>query len=111
MKQFTGTIIDKKMAKTARVLVNRIKVHPLYKKRIKVRKIYHVHDELDTKIGDVVNFQDCKPISKTKKWRIVKVVKKAGKRTINLVKTSSVDKVKKVSKKKKNSKKIKKNNK
>ena len=75
MKQFTGLVIDKKMAKTARVLVKRIKVHPLYKKRMRIKKIYHVHDEIGTKVGDQVKFKDCQPISKTKKWQIIEIIK------------------------------------
>jgi len=75
MRQFTGIVIDKKMAKTAKVLVKRIKVHPLYKKQMKIKKIYHVHDEMETKEGDKVKFQDCRPISKTKRWQIIEVIK------------------------------------
>lgn len=75
MKQFTGVVIDKKMAKTAKVLVKRIKVHPLYKKQMRIKKIYHVHDEIGAKEGDKVKFQGCRPISKTKRWQIVEIVK------------------------------------
>ncbi len=75
MKQFTGLVIDKKMAKTAKVLVKRIKVHPLYKKQMRIKKIYHVHDEIGAKEGDQVKFRDCQPISKTKRWQIVEIVK------------------------------------
>lgn len=76
MKQFTGLVIDKKMPKTAKVLVKRIKVHHLYKKRIKIKKIYHVHDEIGVRPNDMVKFQECRPVSKTKKWKIVEVIKK-----------------------------------
>ncbi len=98
MKQFTGIVLDKKMAKTARVSVNRIKMHPLYKKRMKLKKTYHVHDELDTKPGDVVKFQGCKPISKTKKWRVVSVVKSLVKKTTKPVKVKEIEKTEKESK-------------
>ncbi|MCX6724657.1 MAG: 30S ribosomal protein S17 [Candidatus Shapirobacteria bacterium] len=74
MRQFTGIVI-KKMAKTVKVLVTRIKVHPLYKKQMRIKKSYHVHDEIGTKKGDRVKFRDCRPISKTKKWQIVEIVK------------------------------------
>lgn len=76
MKQFSGLVVGTKMPKTAKVLVTRIKVHPLYKKRTKVRRIYHVHDEMGVKINDKVRFQDCRPISKTKKWKITEIIKK-----------------------------------
>ena len=75
MKQFTGIVIDNKMAKTAKVLVKRIKVHPLYKKQMRIKKIYHVHDEIGAKEGDQVKFRDCRPVSKTKRWQIVEIVK------------------------------------
>ncbi|MCJ7829732.1 30S ribosomal protein S17 [Patescibacteria group bacterium] len=75
MRQFTGIVIDEKMAKTVKVLVTRIKVHPLYKKRIRVKKIYHVHDEIGTEKGDKVKFRDCRPISKTKRWQIIEIIK------------------------------------
>lgn len=77
MKKFTGKVIDTKMAKTARVVVSHLKVHPLYQKRIKIKKIYHVHDELGVKAGDEVRFQGCRPISKTKRWQIVEIMGKA----------------------------------
>lgn len=71
MKIFTGKVISTKMDKTATVLVERVVVHPLYKKRFKRSKKYHVHDELGTAIGQTVNFVACKPISKLKKWKII----------------------------------------
>ncbi len=76
MKEFTGVVIGKKMPKTAKVLVKRIKVHPLYKKQVRRKKIYHVHDEVGVEVGDEVKFQNCRPLSKTKKWKITQVVKR-----------------------------------
>ena len=72
MKIFTGKVINKKMQKTATVEVERIVIHPLYGKRYKRAKKYQVHDEVRVNVGDTVNFVTCKPISKLKKWRIVK---------------------------------------
>jgi small subunit ribosomal protein S17 len=74
MKVLTGKVISKKMEKTATVAVSRIIVHPVYKKRIKRIKKYHVHDEVGSKVGQVVNFVPTRPISKTKKWKIVGIV-------------------------------------
>lgn len=73
MKYITGKVIGTKMPKTATVAVERLVVHPIYKKRlIKVRK-YHVHDENSTaKVGDKVKFIASKPYSKSKKWVLVK---------------------------------------
>jgi len=75
MREQIGLVVGKKMANTAKVLVKRIKVHPLYKKQMKIKKIYHVHDELGAKVGEMVKFQNCRPISKTKKWKITEVIK------------------------------------
>jgi len=76
MKSLIGTVASTKMEKTATVEVERIKIHPIYKKRIKVKKKFHAHDEIGVKEGDKVRMQECRPISKTKKWRIVEVIKK-----------------------------------
>ena len=78
MKIFTGKVIATKNAKTATVAVERFMVHPIYKKRFKRETKYQVHDELGVKVGDTVKFQDSKPYSKLKKWKIVKVVIKKG---------------------------------
>ncbi|MBI2103547.1 30S ribosomal protein S17 [Candidatus Woesebacteria bacterium] len=75
MRILTGRVISKKMAKTATVAVEKVITHPVYKKRVKRVKKYQVHDEFDTNIGDLVNFADSKPFSKTKKWKIIKVEK------------------------------------
>lgn len=72
MKIFTGKVTAKKMEKTATVEVERMVVHPLYGKRYKRAQKYQVHDEIGVKVGDTVKFVTCKPISKLKKWRIIK---------------------------------------
>lgn len=74
MKVFTGKVIGLKQAKTATVSVERVKIHPLYKKRFTRSTKYQVHDEVGVKLGDIVKFADCKPVSKSKKWKIIKVV-------------------------------------
>lgn len=71
MKILTGKVIAKKMAKTATVAVAKMVVHPLYKKRFKKVKKYHVHDEVGVKKGQLVKFVACRPYSKLKKWKIV----------------------------------------
>lgn len=75
MKIFLGRVRAKKMEKTAVVVVERLVTHPVYKKRLRRTKKYHVHDEIGVKEGDRVKFVTCKPVSKTKKWKIVEVVK------------------------------------
>lgn len=78
MKIFTGKVISKKMENTATVVVERVVMHPVYKKRFKRTKKYHVHDEVGTAVGEVVNFVATKPISKLKKWKIVSSEAKKG---------------------------------
>jgi len=76
MKKFTGLVTSTKMNKTASVVVVRLKVHPIYKKRMKMKKKFHAHNELGVKVGDRVIIGETKPMSKTKNWRILEVVKK-----------------------------------
>lgn len=74
MKIFKGKVVSTKMAKTATVVVERILVHPIYKKRFKRVRKFQVHDELGVKIGDKVSFVTTRPISKLKKWKIIEVL-------------------------------------
>lgn len=75
MKQFSGRVIKSKLEKTATVLVERLWQHPLYKKRIKRSKKYLVQDNFGVKEGDKVIIQECRPISKRKRFKIVKIIK------------------------------------
>ncbi|MEO0202664.1 MAG: 30S ribosomal protein S17 [candidate division WOR-3 bacterium] len=76
-KQRIGTVISDKMNKTRVVLVERLKMHPKYKKYIKARKKFYAHDENnETRIGDVVLIEETRPLSKLKRWIIKKVIKK-----------------------------------
>lgn len=74
MKIFRGKVVGVKNKKTAIVEVARFFTHPLYLKRIRKTKRYPVHNESDIKEGDIVNFAETRPISKTKRWRIVEVI-------------------------------------
>jgi small subunit ribosomal protein S17 len=70
-KILKGTIISDKMDKTAVVEVQRFFKHPKYKKYIKRSKRYKVHDEKNEyKTGDKVVIQECRPLSKEKRWKI-----------------------------------------
>lgn len=74
-RKFEGTVVSDKEDKTVRVEVERLKQHSLYKKRYTVTKKYAVHDEEnEAKEGNVVQFQECRPISKTKRWRLTDIV-------------------------------------
>lgn len=76
MKIFVGSVVSVNNSKTASVAVEKIVIHPLYKKRLKRIKRYHVHDELGVNRGDKVRFIETKPISKTKRWKILEIVGK-----------------------------------
>lgn len=67
-----GTVVSDKMDKTIVILVERIKEHRQYKKRYRVSKKYKAHDpENKYKVGDKVSIQECKPISKDKRWIVI----------------------------------------
>ncbi len=72
-RTLTGKVVSTKMNKTIVVQVDRTVVHPKYKKRYLQSKKFHVHDEEGkAKVGDKVTFRECRPVSKTKRWRLVK---------------------------------------
>ena len=72
-----GTVTSNSMNKTVVVTVGRRTKHPKYGKYISLSTKYHVHDEKEiSKEGDIVLIQECKPISKTKNWMLVDIVKK-----------------------------------
>lgn len=76
-RKFQGFVISNKMNKTIIVKVERIKQHPKYKKRFKVYRKFKVHDEENkAKVSDKVIFEECRPISKEKKWRLVEIQNK-----------------------------------
>ena len=78
-KVLTGTVVSDKMDKTITVLVETYKNHPLYKKRVKYSKKYKAHDENGVAgIGDTVKIMETRPLSATKHFRLVEVVKKAS---------------------------------
>jgi len=72
-RQLTGIVVSNKMQKTVVVKVERIKEHPKYKKRYKVQKKYKVHNKKgEYKVGDRVIIEECRPISKEKRWKVIK---------------------------------------
>ena len=74
-KQIVGKVISDKMQKTRVVISERLIKHPKYKKYYKHRTKYYVHDEKNiTKVGDVVLIEETRPLSKLKRWRLVKVL-------------------------------------
>ena len=73
IKDLVGTIVSDKMKKTAVVAVSRLKWHPKYKKQYKVTTRYKAHDQnSEYKVGDKVVIAETRPMSKNKRWRVVK---------------------------------------
>lgn len=74
-RTLVGKVVSDKMDKTVSVMIERHVKHPLYGKIIKRSKKYHAHNEANqAKMGDTVEIQEGKPISKTKVWTVTKVV-------------------------------------
>ena len=73
---FDGEVVSVAEDKTIHVSVKLRKMHSKYKKQYTTSKKYAVHDEKNiAKVGDKVSFQECRPLSKTKRWRLVEVIK------------------------------------
>jgi small subunit ribosomal protein S17 len=78
LRTVEGRVISNKMQKTVTVLVERQVKHGLYGKYIKRSTKLHAHDEQDCQEGDVVRVSECRPLSKTKNWRVVEIVTRAA---------------------------------
>jgi small subunit ribosomal protein S17 len=77
-RRLTGRVVSDAMDKTITVLVERRVKHPLYGKFIRRSTKIHAHDEGNTcGLGDLVTVEQCRPLSKTKTWRLLEVVEKA----------------------------------
>lgn len=78
-RTLTGVVVSNKMHKTITVVAGRQVAHPLYGKFIRRRTKVHAHDETnECKEGDLVLIEECRPLSKTKSWRLVRVLEKAA---------------------------------
>lgn len=78
-RTLTGKVVSDKMNKTITVLVERKVKHPLYGKIMVRSKRYHVHDEKNEfNAGDMVVIEECRPLSKTKAWRVIKLMEKSA---------------------------------
>ncbi len=77
-KVLRGVVVSDKMNKTRVVAIYRMKMHPKYRKYIKVRKKIYVHDENnESRVGDLVEVMETRPLSRLKRWRLVKILRKA----------------------------------
>lgn len=77
-KERVGVVTSNAMDKTITVSVEGVKYHKLYKKAMKSTKKYKAHDEQNTcNVGDLVRIRESRPLSKTKRWRLVEVIQRA----------------------------------
>ena len=75
-QQKVGRVVSNKMDKTIVVVVETLKKHRIYKRTYKQTKRFHVHDEENVcQIGDVVRIEECRPLSKMKRWRLIEIIK------------------------------------
>ena len=74
-KEQVGVVLSNKMEKSAVIEVTRLVQHPVYRKIVRRRKKYVVHDEKKVcKVGDKVRISQTRPVSKTKRWQVVEVL-------------------------------------
>ena len=77
-RTMTGRVVSDKANKTVTVKVERRVAHPMYGKVVTRTKKYHAHDETnECKEGDLVTIEECRPLSRTKTWRVTKLVERA----------------------------------
>ncbi|MEJ2757227.1 MAG: 30S ribosomal protein S17 [Anaerolineales bacterium] len=76
-RRLTGVVVGNKMEKTVVVELTRRYRHPLYRKVVTSDKRVKAHDEMNCKVGDEVVIVESKPISKTKRWAVEKIIKSA----------------------------------
>ena len=77
-KERTGIVLSNKMNKSITVVVKWKEKHPIYGKFVSKSKKYHVHDEKnDCNMGDTVRIMETRPLSKTKRWRLVQIMERA----------------------------------
>ncbi|QDV14589.1 30S ribosomal protein S17 [Rosistilla oblonga] len=74
----TGVVTGDKMAKTRRVEIKRLVKHPKYKKYVRRRTVCYAHDEQnESAVGDLVEIKESRPMSKLKRWELIRVVEKS----------------------------------
>ena len=78
-KTRTGVVVSDKMNKTRIVAVDRVVLHPVFKKYYRLTSKFHVHDEKnESRIGDQVEITECRPLSRTKRWKLKNILRKAA---------------------------------
>ncbi len=75
-QQKVGRVVSNKTDKTIVVVVESLKKHRIYKRTYKQTKRFHAHDEHNTcQMGDLVRIEECRPLSKLKRWRLIEIIK------------------------------------
>jgi len=78
-RTLSGRVVSDKMDKTVTVLVERKVMHPIYGKIVRRSQKFHAHDETnECHTGDIVLIQECRPLSRTKSWKVTQLVEKAN---------------------------------
>jgi small subunit ribosomal protein S17 len=84
-KRLVGTVTGDKMNKSRRVEVERVYRHPKYGKTVRRRIVCHAHDEANAShAGDIVEIVESRPLSKLKRWSLVKIVRQATARAVEI---------------------------
>jgi small subunit ribosomal protein S17 len=77
-KERIGVVVSNKMDKSVVVAVETREKHPIYGKFVKKTKKFHAHDETNTcQVGDTIKIMETRPLSKTKRWRLVEIIERA----------------------------------
>jgi len=77
-KVLTATVVSNKMDKTLVAMVARTAAHPLYRKVVKITSKCYVHDEKnEAQVGDTIEIMETRPLSKLKRWRLVRIIRHA----------------------------------
>ncbi len=86
-----GVVESDKRAKTRKVVLSYVDKHPKYGKYIQKRTVLHVHDEGNiSRNGDIVEIAQCRPISKTKQWKLVRIVEQRSKLRVDPIAETTV---------------------
>ncbi len=81
-RRLTGVVKSDKMMKTVVVEVSRTYQHPLYRKVVHASSRFKAHNELDAKVGDLVQIVESRPLSRDKRWVVEKIVRRLGERAV-----------------------------
>ncbi len=77
-KQRIGRVVSDRMQKTIVVVEERLVMHPRYRKYVRRRTKYYVHDEREqARVGDIVRIEETRPLSRLKRWRLVEIVRRS----------------------------------